>query len=107
MCAAVSPSRLRSHEQQHPQSDPLMEHTVLHRHGHDETSDEEHVGILEVRCADFLGTEHTQEREHDQGEEGSDRQWHNFSHPIHCHHQNTVSTPALLKGIRYKVSIEQ
>lgn len=74
-----------------------MQVPLLDGAGHDQTTEEEEVGVHEVLGADVFGLQDTQEGEEDDGQQGCHRQGQRLRAPVHGHEQDDKQTAAFLQ----------
>ena len=91
-----SPSRTWSDEQQHTKGDSFMQIAVLDGQGHNQTTDEHHVGLLHVSDAHFARAHDAQQREQNDRNQTGHGQRKSFRHPVDSHQDDHVSRPTLL-----------
>lgn len=92
------PGRLDPNEHQDLEGDPPVQVPLLDGAGHDQTTEEEEVGVQEVLGADYAGRQDTQEGEEDDGQQGCHREGQGLCAPVHRHEQDDKQAAAFLQG---------
>ena len=65
--------------------------------GHDQTAEEEEVGVQEVLGADLVGGQDAQEGEEDDGQQGRHREGQGLGAPVHRHEQDDKQAATFLQ----------
>ena len=94
------PSGTGADEHEDSEGDALVQVAVLDGDGHDEATDEHHVGLLHVGDADLSGAHDTQQRQQHHRQQTGHRQRQRFRHPERRHQQDHVSRPSFLRRRR-------
>ena len=87
-----SPSRTWSNEHKHTQGDSFMQIAVLDGQGHNQTTDEHHVGLLHVSHRHRTGAHDAEQGEEDDRNQTGHGQRKSFRHPVKGHDDNDVSS---------------
>ena len=84
-----------------------MEVPLLHSHRHDQTSQKQHVGILQVVPGGGICGEDPQRREEHEREESSGSNRDSLTHPVHSNDEDGIERPGSLQrhtvGVPYEI----
>lgn len=92
------PDRPDPNEREDLEGDSPVQVPLLDGAGHDQTTEEEEVGVHEVLGADVFGLQDTQEGEEDDGQQRRHREGQRLRAPVHSHEQDDKQTAAFLRG---------
>ena len=95
---SLLPGWLDPNEHQDLEGDSPVQVPLLNGTGHDQTAEEEEVGIQEVLGADLVGGQDAQEGEEDDGQQGCHREGQGLRAPVHRHEQDDKQAAAFLQG---------
>lgn len=94
----ASPGRLDPGEHQNLEGNSPMQVPLLDGAGHDQTTEEEEVGVQEVLGADLVGGQDAQEGEEDDGQQGCHGEGQGLGAPVHRHEQDDEQAATFLQG---------
>lgn len=92
------PGRLDPSEHQDLEGNSPVQVPLLDGAGHDQTAEEEEVGVQEVLGADLVGGQDAQEGEEDDGQQGCHREGQGLCAPVHRHEQDDEQAATFLQG---------
>ena len=92
------PGRLDPSEHQDLEGNSPVQVPLLDGAGHDQTAEEEEVGVQEVLGADLVGGQDAQEGEEDDGQQGRHREGQGLCAPVHRHEQDDEQAATFLQG---------
>ena len=91
------PGWLDPSEHQDLEGNSPVQVPLLNGAGHDQTAEEEEVGVQEVLGADLVGGQDAQEGEEDDGQQGCHREGQGLSAPVHRHEQDDEQATTFLQ----------